>query len=397
MPRSAEALVEPAILAWARSSAGLSVDEAAHTLQTTPEKVQAWEKQEGGKRPSMAKLRRMATAYHRVLSDFYLPTPPEPEPLPHDFRRLPGDVAFRYSKALRYQLRLARQRRELALDLAAELEAEIPALSGQLHVGADPENAGAELRRRMGVTLQMQRAWRTPRNAYNAWRAAIERVGVLVFQASGIAVSEMLGFSLPDRPLPVIGINRKLHLNGRTFTLLHEAVHVFIGQSSICDIEEGQIRPAEEQRIEVFCNAVAAAALVPREALLSESLVAAHPARPSDWTDDELASLARSFGVSNQVILRRLLTFGRTSQAFYAARHTFWGNLFEPPATDPAETDGDYRRNMPQEVVSDLGRPFARLVIDSYLNAHTSLADVSRHLGLRGQQVSKVQELLGRG
>jgi Zn-dependent peptidase ImmA (M78 family) len=370
--RSTEALVEPAILAWARSSAGLSVDEAAHSLQT------------------------MATTYRRLLSDFYLPEPPKEDPIPHDFRRLPGEVAFRYSRALRYQLRLAHQRRELALDLAAELETEIPDLSSRLTVNADTEGTGAELRRLLGVTLDAQRTWRDARANYNAWRTAIERAGILVFQAAGIATAEMLGFSLSDRPLPVIGVNRRLHPNGRTFTLLHECVHVFLEQSSICDIEESQLRPPEEQHIEVFCNAVAAAALVPRQALLSEMLVAAHPARPRDWSDDELGSLGRVFGVSNEVILRRLLTMGRTSQDFYAQRRRVWGSLFDAPAT-VVEPDTEYRRNMPQEVVSDLGRPFTRLVVDSYLNSYTSLADVTRYLGLRAQQVAKVRELLMRG
>ena len=96
------------------------------------------------------------------------------------------------------------------------------------------------------------------------------------------------------------------------------------------------------------------------------------------------------------MILRRLLTFGRTTDAFYAARRRFWGSLINSlPA--PADTDADYKRNMPQEVVSDLGRPFTRLVVDSYLNSYTSLADVSRHLGLRAQNVAKVRELLARG
>jgi hypothetical protein len=49
---------------------------------------------------------------------------------------------------------------------------------------------------------------------------------------------------------------------------------------------------------------------------------------------------------------------------------------------------------MPQEVLSDLGRPFTRLVVDSYLNSYTSLSDVSRYLGLRAQQVAKLRELL---
>jgi Zn-dependent peptidase ImmA (M78 family) len=391
--RSTEAVVEPAVLAWARSSAGLSIEEAAHSLQTKPERVLAWE--EGQEHPSMSQLRRMAAAYKRLLSDFYLPSPPEDDPLPHDFRRLPGEVAFHYSRALRYQLRLARRRRELALDLAAELETEMPALTARLSLSDDPEHAGAELRKLLGVTVDMQRIWRDPRVSYNAWRARIESAGILVFQATGVATAEVLGFSLSDRPLPVIGVNRKLALTGRTFPLLLVCVHVFLERSSICDIEESVLRPPEEQRPEVFCNAVAAAALVPRDALLAQSLVGEHPARPRDWSEDELGSLARVFGVSHEVILRRLLTAGRTTQGFYVAKRAFWGSLLDAPAR-PTEPDTDYKRNMPQEVISDLGRPFTRLVVESYLNSYTSLSDVSRHLGLRADKVAKVRELLAR-
>lgn len=153
--RSTEADVEPAVLAWARSTSGLSVEEAARSLQTKPERVVEWE--EGERHPSMAQLRKMAAAYKRLLSDFYLPEPPREDPIPHDFRRLPGEVANRYSRALRYQLRLARQRRELALDLATELEAEVPTLPPvHLELNADTERTGAELRTLLRVTLQAQ-------------------------------------------------------------------------------------------------------------------------------------------------------------------------------------------------------------------------------------------------
>ncbi|MGC2413545.1 MAG: ImmA/IrrE family metallo-endopeptidase [Stellaceae bacterium] len=394
--RSTEALVEPAILAWARASAGFSVEEAAHSLQTKPKKVIAWE--EGSESPSMSQLRRMAAAYKRLLSDFYLPSPPREDPIPHDFRRLPGDIAFHYSRALRYQLRLARQRRELALELATELETELPGppiASAPLNLNIDPEEAGAEVRKLLGVTLEEQRKWRDPRVSYNAWRVHIERAGILVFQATGIATRETLGFSMPDRPLPVIAVNRKLRPNGRTFTLLHEFVHILLEQSSICDIEEKLLRPSEEQRTEVFCNAAAAAALVPRDALLADRLVAAHPARPREWSNDELGSLGRGFGVSEEVILRRLLTMGRTTSAFYGARRASWGSLLDsPPPPDP---EAEFRRNMPQEVISDLGRPFTGLVVESYINSYTSLSDVSRYLGLRAEQLPKVRELLTRG
>ena len=382
-----EALVEPAVLRWARESAGLSPEEAAHSLQTKDKRIEAWES--GEKRPSMPQLRKMATVYKRLLSDFYLPAPPAEKPLPHDFRRLPGDGAFHYSRALRYQLRQAGLRRALALDLAAELEMtwpELPVFKRE----PDTEKLGAEVRKLMRVELTEQRTWREPRKSYNAWRGRIETAGVLVFQVTGVPPSEMLGFSLTEQPLPVVGINRKLALNGRTFTLLHEFVHVLLRQSSLCDLEEDFVRPPQEQQTEIFCNAVAAAALVPKDALLSEPLVSPH-SKPRDWSDDELAALARNFGVSQHVILRRLLTAGRTTQAFYASRQAVW-RVYEAPRTRD-EADGDFRRNMPQEVLSDLGRPFVRMVIDSYQNSNLSLSDVSRHLGLRATQVAKVREL----
>ena len=182
MPRSTEALVEPDILRWARDTAGLSVDEAAHSLQTRPERVQAWE--DGEEHPSMAQLRRMATTYRRLLSDFYLPRRPEDDPLPHDFRRLPGEVAFRYSKALRYQLRLARERRALALDFAAELDTEIPLLAGRLQFNADTErperscaNAGRDARHATHVAR--------PARELQWLASAIERAGMLVFPGRG--------------------------------------------------------------------------------------------------------------------------------------------------------------------------------------------------------------------
>jgi len=393
MARSTEALAEPSILIWARSTAGFSIEEAATRLQTKPEKVRAWEG--GVERPSMAQLRKMAAAYKRLLSDFYLPAAPKEEPIPHDFRRLPGEIASHYSRQLRYQLRLARQRRELALDLAAELDSDVPVITGHLRLGTNTEQAGAHLREFLGVALETQKRWRDPRTGYNEWRAAIERIGILVFQAAGIPTKEMLGFSISERPLPVIGVNRKLRLNGRTFTLLHESVHIFLKKSGICDIEEGVLRRPEEQTTEVFCNAVASSSLVPFDALLTEPLVRPHPARPREWSNDELGTLARAFSVSEEVILRRLLTAGRTSQTFYKQKRAYWGGLMDD--TVAADPDAEFKRNMPQEVVSDLGKPFTRLVVDSYLNSLTSLSDVSNYLGLRAVQVSKVQELLSRG
>jgi Zn-dependent peptidase ImmA (M78 family) len=392
MSRSVKSIVEPKILTWARTTAGLSIDEAANKIATKSENVAAWENEEDNSSPSMSQLRKMATVYKRLLSDFYMPAVPDEKPLPHDFRRLPGEVAYQYSRALRYQLRAASERRQLALDLASELDQPIPNISTLFRVNRDTERTGAELRKLLDISFNLQSTFRDPRTGYNNWRAAVERIGILVFQIVGIPATEMLGFSLVERPLPVIAVNRKLQPNGRTFTLVHELVHVFLGESSICDIEENVTRPPAEQKIEVFCNAVAAATLVPFDNLLADPIVANAPLGLRDWTNDELLALSRKFCVSQEVILRRLLTAGRASNDFYASRRALWGTLMQDVAAlDP---DAEIKRNMPREVISIFGKPFTRLVFSSYENSYTSLSDVSRYLGLRPEKVSKLHDLL---
>ena len=97
------------------------------------------------------------------------------------------------------------------------------------------------LRRLLSVDLTCSAPGAT-RGSLTMVAAAIERAGILVFQAAGIAKRDA-GFLARRTAAAVIGVNRKLRHNGRTFTLLHECVHVYLDQSSICDIEEGPLRP----------------------------------------------------------------------------------------------------------------------------------------------------------
>ncbi len=46
MARIPQAIVEPAILVWARTSASVTVEEAAKYVGTTVEKIEAWEADE---------------------------------------------------------------------------------------------------------------------------------------------------------------------------------------------------------------------------------------------------------------------------------------------------------------------------------------------------------------
>jgi Zn-dependent peptidase ImmA (M78 family) len=75
----------------------------------------------------------------------------------------------------------------------------------------------------------------------------------------------------------------------------------------------GEQTRAPNPEVERFCNAAAAATLMPRDWLLSEPLVVAK-GNVKTWTDGELEALALRFAVSREAILRRLLTLGRPSR-----------------------------------------------------------------------------------
>lgn len=390
--KHARALVMPEILTWARTTAGLTIEEASKALQTKHDNVLAWEK--GEKQPSMPQLRKMATTYKRLLSDFYLPKAPETVPFPHDFRRLPGEVAQVYSRELRFELRAAAERRKVAIDLLEELDTRPQRFKFKIAATDRPESAASKIRDYLNVTYAEQNKWRESRVHYNSWRSKIEAAGVLVFQIASVSVTQMLGFSFSDRPLPVIAINRKLKPNGRTFTMLHEYAHVLLGENCLCDLDEDSLRPPQEQKVEVFCNAVAAAILMPRHDFLAHEIVAAKRPSSEDWTEHELAALCRSFGASEEAVLRRLLTFSRTTEAFYRAKRA--EIQARNKALEQKKENTDFKRNMPLEVVSNLGRPFTQIVLNTYDYDRLSLSDVSRFLGLRAGQVPTVRELVER-
>jgi Zn-dependent peptidase ImmA (M78 family) len=163
----------------------------------------------------------------------------------------------------------------------------------------DPETVGERIRTALGVTKDLQLHWRDNdgRAGFNAWRHRIEGLGVLIFQTTRFPSDEASGFAIAADTLPVIAVNRNDVLTRRTSSLVHELAHLMIRVSGVSDLETDASRPPEDQRIEVFCNSVAAAALIPRDVLLAEARIVAQGARSTNWSDTEISDLACQFNV----------------------------------------------------------------------------------------------------
>ena len=391
--------INPNVLKWARESAKLSIEQAAKKASVKPDRYAAWEKPNSEDKPTIRQLRLIAKAFHRPLSLFYSADVPRGFQPMKDLRRLPGDGLSFYSPELAYEMELAQQRRELSLELSAAIGEEALSFGLQATLDEDPENVGRRIRKALDIRFSDQVTWKRQGSLepFKAWRRAIENLDVLVFQMSRVDWKEACGFALASRQRPIIAVNQKDAHNRRTFSLLHEFAHLLLDQSGASDLYVDETRPPETQAVEVFCNAAAAAALMPRDHLLGMKIVQTEGMQSAGWEENDLRELASTFGVSRLAILRRLLTFDRTTQAFYNQKAAQWNSEWEIEQgrrkKQQQESIRDFKRNPSRDLFYNLGRPFVRLVLDS-MNANVmTLHEASGHFGnLRVRHFPKLEQ-----
>jgi Zn-dependent peptidase ImmA (M78 family)/DNA-binding XRE family transcriptional regulator len=385
------AIVKPELLRWARESSGLALETAAKKAGVKREKLEQWE--QGPLMPTLRQLRMLANVYKRPLAVFYLPEPPRTFDAMHDFRRLPGEPTGQKTPELQLEIRRSIQRREVALDLYEAAEGTQPiAFTATGSVSDNPEGLGLRVRELLGIDHEQQIAWQNDYQAFNYWRLSLERLGVLVFQASNVDLNEMRGFSISETYLPTVVVNIKDPPRGRIFTMVHEFVHLMLRKGGVCDLDEGHRSRSEDQAVEVFCNHVAGAALVPRDDLLRDTAVA----RTTDlegWSDEQIRGLAQRYRVSRETILRRLLILGKTTERFYSHKREELQLEYETMATSQAAGFAPPHLR----ALSNAGPFFARLVVDSYNREQITSSDVSDYLEIRIKHLPKIeQELLRR-
>lgn len=395
-----KALVKPEILVWARESAGFSLDEVAKSSALS--KVREWEA--GHRKPTISQLRTLAKKYKRPLAVFYLQERPADFQVIKDFRRLPGGGMRRMSPQLHLQIREAQERREIAFDLLQEVGDEIPEISISATLDDDPEEVGAKIRHYLRINDSEQKSWRNKKKAFKSWQELIEKTGVLVFQMDKVDTNEASGFALPDTQLPVIAVNRADEFARRTFSLLHEFAHLLLAQGGVSEFYIDITQPPETQDIEIWCNAVAAATALPRDMFLHERQVQEHEQENPDWDEEDIVFLSSVFSMSRVSIVRRFLTLGLTNKAFYKAKEIEYAEQYKKYLKDKEESykqdekkKKKFRRNMPYEALSLLGRNFIRIVLDPYHSDRITLRDTSAYLNLKTKHIPKVEKILLKG
>ena len=268
MPR-----VNPEIMVWAREAAGLNQEGAARKLgfqdsrvSSAAYKLAALEN--GDREPSRTQLVKMAAQYHRPLLTFYLSSPPRQGDLGTDFRTLRGDSLASDSALLNALVRDIRARQSMVRAVLEDDDEAEPLPFVGSHRLEDGRTAVLRtLQVLISVDYAAYRKQPNPSAAFNLLRRRLERRGVFVVlkgdignYQSALDTTAFRGFSIADDVAPFIVINEYDARSAWSFTLLHETVHLLLGQTGVSGEYSGN-------EVEQFCDDIAGDFLLPPDAL----------------------------------------------------------------------------------------------------------------------------------
>jgi len=308
--------VNPAILKWARETARLSPQDAAQALgfggktRSGEEKLLAIEA--GGEAVTRPQLLKMVKVYRRPLLVFYLNEPPATSPRGEDFRTLPAERAAESAGEVETLVRDVHVRQRLVKSALEDAdEAEPRAFVGSARFGQRVEDLANQMREVLKFDLAEFRGRRTVEESFNYARNRVESIGVFVLlignlgsHHSNISPEVFRGFALADEIAPFVVINDQDARAAWSFTLFHELVHIWLGQTGISDL-------SYESRTERFCNMVASELLLP--AAEFQSWQPEFDGIPA--LVDEISRYARARKLSRALVNYRLLLDGAISHA----------------------------------------------------------------------------------
>ena len=299
MPRVA---VKPEVLDWAVARSGK--DRAKLVKRFA--KLHEWES--GELEPTLKQLEDFARATYTPLGYLFLEEPPEDKLPIRDFRTVMGRAPLRPSPNLLDTVYQMQRRQDWMREFLDLHDAERMDFIGSATLGTPIVELASRIRAKLGFGENWAALHSTWEDALRAMKAAIEEIRILVF-VNGIVDNnthrpldpeEFRGFVLTDQVTPLIFVNGNDAKGAQMFTFAHELAHLWLGETGVFALPN--LQPSEN-RVEEYCNKVAAEFLVPAEALRKvwsrrENL--AHGFQP----------LARQFKVSALVAARRALDEG---------------------------------------------------------------------------------------
>ncbi|MFN9339627.1 MAG: ImmA/IrrE family metallo-endopeptidase [Candidatus Kapaibacterium sp.] len=303
-----KAYITPNVLKWARESARMTEETAAAKVSVTVDKLKEWEA--GTTQPTIRQAQTLAKAYKRPFALFFLPEVPRDfQPL-QDFRKS-GSKTLTTSSI--FIIREIQQKQTWISDVYSENQEEKLAFVGRFSINDNPQTVAKDILN----TLKINPVFYKTDNPIKEWIDAAETNGIFVSRTSFIHSrlkldsEELQGFAIADPHAPFVFINSDDWNAPQLFTLVHELAHIWIAERGISNEVVPDLKHKDKfHPVELFCNEVAANALMPREIVLSLDSTFFQ-------TSKNVFKVAKQLGVSSFALLVRALNLNIISTPTY--------------------------------------------------------------------------------
>ncbi|MBU3912167.1 MAG: ImmA/IrrE family metallo-endopeptidase [Candidatus Omnitrophica bacterium] len=358
--------VKPEMLLWACERSGQSPESMHNRFP----KLELWSS--GKASPTLKQLENFARATYTSIGFLFLQEPPvEKVPIP-DFRTVGNKEFEQPSPDLLDTIYICQQRQEWYREFMRASGEKPLQFVGSASIENNVKEFAESIRHALGFDIEERRKMRTWVDALRSFIDQADELGILIM-VNGVVGNnnwrkldpyEFRGFALVDDLSPLVFINGSDTKSAQMFTLAHELAHIWLGQSALSDAQVAQITG---NKIERWCNLVAAELLVPLTALRNEY-------QKSKPLFDEVNRLARHFKVSTLVILRRIYDAGGLNEKqFWKAYNKELDRLLKLPSG----TGGNFYLTQTARV----SKRFASALIANTLEGQTLYRDAFRMLG----------------
>ena len=263
--------INPDIIPWALQRLRLSRADFAHVLGTSENVVKAWES--GEKKPTGKQAQEIADRLFIPLGYLALNELPDISLDAVDFRTQGNHQLKEPSQELWATYNNAAYRQEWYKEYAIENEYEPCDFVGSMSMETPIGMAASRIREILRLNDEDMAAYGNWEDYFSGLIYAMEETaGVMVMRNSVVgnnshrplSVEEFRGFAIADPIAPLIYINTRDSRNAQLFTLIHEFVHLLIGHGGISG---NDLLEKASNKVERYCNQVAAEFLVPEESL----------------------------------------------------------------------------------------------------------------------------------
>lgn len=389
-----KAFITPNVLKWARESAKMTEEIAAAKASVTIDRLKEWE--DGISQPTIRQAQTLAKAYKRPFALFFLPDIPRDfQPL-QDFRK-PNSKALTTSSV--FIIREIQQKQAWISEVNAENQEEKLPFVGRFSITDNPQIVAKDIL----TTLKINPASYKSDTPIREWIDAVEKNGIFVSRTSFIHSrlkldsEELQGFAIADPYAPFVFVNSDDWNAPQLFTLVHELAHIWIAETGISNDVEPELKNKDKSHpVELFCNKVAANALMPKEIVLNFDA-------SSFQNSSNVFKAAKTLGVSSFALLVRALSLNLIRIQVYKdlkkQADVDYQEYLRREAEKKAKLKDKDKKGGPNYFLLQLNRNsrlFTQTVLDAFRGGHIEPTLASNLLNVQVNKFHKLESQLYR-